>query len=157
MPDGGNAEGGGHRIIGGLAVVAVVDRVNQLILAAGMAHQLQRTVGDNLVHIHVEGGARPALERVNRKLIEQSAAGNLFCSRLKGPTDFGRNQAQVGVGPGRCHLHIGQGPNPVGMDGTPCHSEVLGGAQGMNAPVDALRHFPHTQGVMLGSGHADHL
>ena len=54
----------------------MVQRMHQRVIAPGSAQQFDGAVGDDLIHVHVGGGASSALQSVHRKLIGHAAVGN---------------------------------------------------------------------------------
>ena len=65
--------GGRVGVVRGLRLVDVVVRMDVCVIAALVAGDFQRTVGDHLVHVHVRRGAGTALHHIDRELIGQFA------------------------------------------------------------------------------------
>ncbi len=66
---GRDSDGGRVDVVGGLAEVDVLVGVQVPVLAPGVAQQLQRPVGDDLVGVHVGRGAGTALNDVDDELV----------------------------------------------------------------------------------------
>ena len=64
-------------VVRALAHVHVLERVQVLVLAFRVAHELERAIGDHLVRVHVGRGARAALDHVDDELLEQRAVADL--------------------------------------------------------------------------------
>ena len=58
-------------IVGRLGHIDVVDRVQQMILAAPVAQEFQREIGDDFIGIHICRSAGAALHGIDHELIEE--------------------------------------------------------------------------------------
>ena len=65
--DGGNVHHGRERVVGGLAMINVVVRMDRLLRAHHAAGELDRAIGDDLVGVHVGLGAGAGLEDDKRE------------------------------------------------------------------------------------------
>ena len=89
--DGRDAQGGGVDVVGGLAAVHVVNG------ADGAAQLLGRHAGQDLVHVHVGGRARAALQRLGHELVVRLARQHAV-ARAGNRVVQVRVHAQLGVG-----------------------------------------------------------
>ena len=110
---GGQLQCGGVNIIGALAEVDVLMRVQVLIVAALVAHQLQRTVGDHFVGVHIGGGAGAALDHIHHKMLVQRAGADFGAGGDNRPALGLGQQAQLGIGFGGGLLDAGQRANQL--------------------------------------------
>jgi hypothetical protein len=121
---GGQVDGAGEGVVGGLAHVDVVVGVDPL---AGQG-------GDDLVDVGVGVGARAGLEDVDRELVVVVPGRD----RLGGGGDplgpAGVQQPQVGVDPGRLGLDPGQHPHHLDRHPLPGDGEVLDRLVGLTLP-----------------------
>ena len=107
----------------------------------GAAEDLERSVGDDLVGVHVGRGAGAALDQVDDELVVQRAAADLLAGRDDRRGARVVEQAEVAVRERRRLLDRGQRVDQVGRGGDrlAADREVLDGAQRMDAPVDRRR------------------
>ena len=66
-------EAGRIRVVGGLAGVHMVHRVNDVVAAFFVVQHFQSKVGDDFISIHVDRSTRAALIHVGRELVEAAA------------------------------------------------------------------------------------
>ncbi len=78
--EGGDVHGRRNHVVGRLAEVDVVVRVDDAVTDA-LAHNLRGAVGDDLVGVHVRRRARPGLEHVDGELVVE-LAGDDFVGGL---------------------------------------------------------------------------
>ena len=149
------AEAGGVCIVRGLGHVDVIVGVDDVVAALLLAEVLEREVCHNLVRVHVERGARAALEDVERELVHAAA---LFKDLVAGPDDglglLLRQDVEAAVGHrgGLLHLHHAADEVRDGVDGDVGNLEVLHGAQRVDAVVRVSRNFHVAEQVGLGAG-----
>ena len=135
-----------------LAAVHVVDGVQDVVAALGVAGDLERDVGDDLVGVHVRRGAGAALDDADHELVVELAVDDA----LAGPVDphglVGVQHADFAVRPRRGLLHRGERTDQVGVhrDGALGDREVLERAHGVHAPVGVGRHLDAAERVGLG-------
>ena len=147
-------DGGGVRVVRALAAVDVVDRVDVGVVALGVAVELQRDVGDDLVGVHVRRGARAALHDADDELVVEAPVDD----ELAGPVDelgLARLQhADLQVRARGGLLHAGERDDEVRVDrdGPLRDGEVLEGPRGVDAPVGLGRNLTAAEGVGLGAG-----
>ena len=126
-----------------------------LVLALPAAHGLEPAVGDDLVGVHVGGGARAALDHVDHELVVELARDDLVARAHDGILLKLGEHTQLVVGEGGRLLHVGEGDDEVG-EAVQIHSgdgEVLGGAQGLHAVVGVVGQLPIAEKIMLGAWH----
>jgi hypothetical protein len=112
-PGGGHVDGGREDVVGRLAFVDVVVRVQQA-LAAHAAHQLGAAVGQHFVHVHVGLGAGAGLPHGQREFAGM-LAGQHFVGGLGDGDGLGAvQQAEVEVDAGGGALDAGQRVDQLG-------------------------------------------
>jgi hypothetical protein len=118
----------------------VLVRVQELVLALGVAEDFQRPVGDHLVGVHVGRGAGAALDDVDDELLMPLAVDDFLAGGDDGVGALGVEQAELQVSLGGGLLDLGQGANQVRVDGNRNAGdvEVFQGAQRMDAVIGAL-------------------
>ncbi|CAM5693841.1 hypothetical protein SAFG77S_03633 [Streptomyces afghaniensis] len=79
----------------------MVEWVDHVVAAAGVAEDLQGAVGDDLVGVHVRRGAGPALDGVDDELLVQPSGADLLAGPDDRTGDVRRQQAQVTAWPGQ--------------------------------------------------------
>ncbi|MPM94770.1 hypothetical protein SDC9_141918 [bioreactor metagenome] len=94
----GQLERSGVHVVGALAHVDVVDRMQLLVVAAGPAELFQCEVGDDLVGVHVGRGTRTALDDIDDELPVQPAVGNLATGVFDGTVSGVVQLAKLVVG-----------------------------------------------------------
>ena len=100
-------------VVRGLMQVDIVQRRDARVGAGRLAEQLQRAIGQHLVHVHVRAGPRPALQAVHHDVPVQQAfaqfpAGTLDRIGFGGIIGPGAQRA-VGHGAGQLHRPVGAG------------------------------------------------
>ena len=73
--------GRGIRVVRGLRMVDMVVGVDEFVVATRSACQFERTIGNDLVHIHIGRRARTSLQHVHRELVGEFAVFD-FQTRL---------------------------------------------------------------------------
>lgn len=89
LQNGGNVHDGGEGVVGGGGHVDVVVGVDGLLGTHLATENLNGTVGDDLVGVHVGLSARAGLPDNQREVIQQLTLGNLSSSLLDGLADLG--------------------------------------------------------------------
>lgn len=143
-------------VVGRLAEIDMVIRVKASIIAFFVSEQFERTVGDDLVGIHVGGGAGSALNFIHHELLMQRAGADFAAGLCDGFHAFGVEKAELVVCACRRLLHIGQSPDEIGVvaDGHPGDLEVFHSACRVHAPIDIRRNFLRPEQIMLLARHA---
>ncbi|MNZ82734.1 hypothetical protein D3C78_1014390 [compost metagenome] len=154
------ADGGRVGVVGRLRHVHVVVRVQVLVLALGVAHRLQRQVGDHLVGVHVGRGAGAALDHVDHELVvvlaaDQPRAG-LADRRMLVAVEV--PQLVVGIGRGLLDHRQGDHQFRVVRQRHTGQAEVVHRAQGLDAVVGIGRDFEGAEQIFFeaegcSSGH----
>jgi len=133
----------------------VVVRVARGILAARLAHQLERPVRDDLVGVHVGRRARAALHHVDHEVPMPVAVDDLLASAIDGARYRRREKTEPGVGARRRLLHHRQGTDQHREVGQ-VHArdpEVLDRTQRLNA-VESIRwHLAIAEQIVLHPRH----
>ena len=134
-----DGEPAGRRIgvVGGLTAVHIVVGMNVPVVATGLSGQLKRAVGNHLVHVHVQAGARSALQHVNGKLVGKRAVLDLQTGLLyvMGLASIEHAQLVVCYGAGTFDGGVGSDERSVGAVGDAGDREVAHGSLGVDAPV----------------------
>jgi len=86
---GGNVHDSGEGVVGGGRHIDVVVRVNGLLGAHGTTQNLDSTVGDDLVGVHVGLSARAGLPDDQREVIQQLTLSDLGGGLLNSSTNLG--------------------------------------------------------------------
>ncbi|MNX91467.1 hypothetical protein D3C86_1235480 [compost metagenome] len=160
--EGRQAHGGRDHVVGGLALVDVVVGVDRGVGAQLLAHQEVGAVGDHLVHVHVQRGARPRLEGIHHDLLVPLAVAYLLGGAVDGVRLLGREHAKRSEDAGRRLLDDRQRVDHGRIRAQAADRIVLDRALGLNAPVGVLRHGDRPQRVpldaaFLGHGHGSTL
>ena len=126
-------------------------RVQMAEFALGMAHDLQRAVGDHLIGVHVGRGAGAALNEVDDELVMQLARADLVAGGGNRLAARGVEQAQIAVGAGGGLFDRGQRIDQFRRigNGAAGDGEVLHRAQRMHPPIGRSGHFAVAQKVMF--------
>ena len=137
-------------VVGGLALVDVVVGVDDVVAPLGEAEVLEGEVGDDLVGVHVDAGARTALEQVGGELIEAAVIDQDLVARPNDRVgDVGGDGVDSPVGDGRRLLHHDHAADELGdvVDGGARDGEILDGAHCVHAVVGVRRYFPVAEEV----------
>lgn len=89
LDDSGNVHDSGEGVVGGGGHVDVVVGVDGLLGTHGTTEDLNGTVGDDLVGVHVGLGAGTSLPDDQREVVQQLALGDLSGGLLNSLTDLG--------------------------------------------------------------------
>ena len=131
----GHVDGRGKDVVGALAEVDVVVRMDRLLGAEAVAAgKFDRPIGDHLVGVHVARGAGAGLKDVDGELVVELAVGHFAAGGQQGIDLLivsgvcpSRRAAQVAIDPGRRPLHQPQGVDQLGRQGPAGNGEVLHG------------------------------
>ncbi len=158
--DGGHLDRRRVDVVGGLAEIDVLVRMQVAVVALGVAEQFEGPVGDHLVGVHVRRGPRATLDDVDHELVVQPSAPDLPAGggdRVGLPRG---EQTEVAVGESGGLLHGGEGVDQVRVRGDrrAGDREVLHGTRRVDAPVRLGRHLPVAEEVVftappIGHGH----
>ncbi len=148
----GDTETGRVGVVGGLAFIDVIVRVQVLVLTLLVAHQLEADVGQYLVGIHVHRCTRAALVDVDRELIHALAVVQHFIAGGdNGIGDAFRNGLQLFVchGCGFLHHHHATHKLRDVADFAIADVEVFNRSQSVNTIVGIRWNFPGTQQIFF--------
>jgi len=95
VDDGGNVHDSREGVVGGRAHVDVVVGVDGLLAAHGAAQNLNGTVGDDLVGVHVGLGAGAGLPDDQREVVNQLERSNLLSGLLNRLSELGVYRASA--------------------------------------------------------------
>ena len=140
-------------VVGRLRAVDMVVGRAVLVFAAGVPHDLQRTVGDHLVGVHVGGGARTALNHVHGEEFVEFALHDFTAGLRNGVEKLVRKQPHVVIGDGGAQFHDRQPPDKEGILAQPelADREILQPAHGLHAVQYVFRHLNTPKQVALGA------
>ncbi len=143
--------GRGVGVVGRLRMVHVVVRVDEPIIAFGMPAELQRPIGDDLVHIHVRRCAGAALQHVDRELVGELAVLDVAACGDDEPCLVVVDQSELVVGFGTGAFDGRIGPHQLGMGGVrdSRDGEVTERPLRMDAPIHVFRHIHVADAVVL--------
>ena len=116
---GGHVHGGGEGIVGRLAAIDVVVRMDLARFAALAAQQLGGAVGQHLVHVHIALRARAGLPHGRREFVRPLAGDHFVGGARDGIGDLRIQLAQVGV-------HLGGGALELRHRGDQRRGHLLG-------------------------------
>ena len=128
-------------------------RVKRLVVPTFLAEQLEGTVGNDFVGIHVGRGAGAALDDVHHELFVQLAVDDFSAGGDDGLATGGIEQAELLVGERGGLLDLGQGTNQVGIDRdrNAGDREVFQCAQGMHPVIGTDRDVAITQQIVFAT------
>ena len=147
--DRGEAQGGGEGVVGGLVQVDVVERRDPRVVAGRRAEELQRAVGEDLVHVHVERGAGAAGQRVHDHRVVEPPFGHLGRGALDRRGALGVEGADQAVGPRAGLLDRAEGVDQLRLRRAQGEREVLPRARRVDAVERVLRHLDRAEEVPL--------
>ncbi|MNI37567.1 hypothetical protein D3C73_916610 [compost metagenome] len=129
--------------------VHIINGMDDAVIAFRPAQELNGTVGNNLVHIHIAAGSRSPLIGINDQMRVQTAVQNLFTCRKNGLNLLLRQGKVSPVHLGRCLFDPGDRMHQLRVR-RPCSGcEVLLCPRGMNAVIGILRHRQAAQCIAL--------
>ena len=95
----GKAEAGRIGVVGGLAGIDMVHRIDDVVAAFFVSQHFQRKVGNDFVGVHVDRSTGAALINVGRELVEAAAFDQYFVAGFfNGGRDFRLDGTQCAVG-----------------------------------------------------------
>ncbi|MNL18942.1 hypothetical protein D3C87_1401150 [compost metagenome] len=149
---GGDVHRRGKAVVGRLAGVDVVVRVNRLLAADLAAQQLDGAVGDHFVEVHVGLRARAGLPDRKRELGRPLAGDDFLGGLLDGFGNLGLQHAQVAVGTGRAELEHGERLDQGRGHLLAADAEILARALGLGAPEMIGRYGHIPEAVFFDAG-----
>jgi hypothetical protein len=147
-----NPQGGREGVVRRLVEVHVVARENARGVAWHAAEQLQRPVGEHLVHVHVGAGACAALERIHDDVRAEIAAHQLLAGLAQRGHDLRREVVELRVRLQTGELHCAVGAYQIPPHRAPGEREVRERAGGVDAVQGARGQRELTEQVPLGPG-----
>ncbi len=148
----GDTETGRVGVVGGLAFIDVIVRVQVLVLTFLVAHQLKTDVCQYLVGVHVHRCPRAALIDVDRELIHALAIVQHFIAGGNdGIGNVFRNGLQLFVRHGCRFLHHHHATHKLRdvADFAVADVEVFNRSQSVNTIVGIRWNFPGTQQIFF--------
>ena len=139
----------GEHVVGGLAAVDMVVGVDQAVVPLLAPQQLNGPVGDDLVGVHVQAGARAPLDGVHNEGVVELAVHNLPAGVDNGVGHLLVQKPNLIVGDGRGHLDLRNGVDDLRVHGQPRNVKVLRRPQGLHPIVDVLGHRPLPHQIVL--------
>ncbi len=134
-------------VVGRLAHVDVIVRVNAFVRAPGFTEDLAGAVGQHLVGVHVVRRARARLIHVDDELIAEAAGEDLVGSRADGGRDVGLETSQRGVG-FRCgFLDEDCRDDEIVGSAKAADGKVLHRARGLHAVVGSVGNLERAQRI----------
>ena len=145
---------GGVDVVRALATVDVVNRMQPGIVAPGKPHDLESTIGDDLVGVHVRRGSSAALDDSNAELLVEGTTDDFLANPVYDVGLLPLDHTDFGVRPRRCLFHARERTDEVRIVGDRAsrYREILERACGMDAPVCTLRYLHGSERIRLGSG-----
>ena len=138
-------------VVGGLCHVRVVVRRDDVVASLRLAAQLKRTVAEYLVHVHVDGRARAALDRVDGELLDETARDDLIRRAYEHVADLVRQTARVHVCECRRLFYLRECLDEVGVELLPRDVEILNGTHRLHAIVDIIGDFQFAEKIVFRS------
>ena len=140
-----------ERVIRGLCHVGMVVRGDDVIAAFRLADDLECAVAEDLVHVHVDGRASAALDRINRELVEEFAVDDLISSFNQCLADLLVETARSHVRHSSGLLDAGDALNEIRVNRLARDVEVIDGTHRLNTVVNLIRYFEFTNEIMFFS------
>ena len=132
-----------------LCHICVVVRRDDVVAPLRLAAQLERTVAEHFVHVHIDGRARAALDRVDGELVDETARDDLICGTHEDVADFVWKSPCVHVRECRRLFHLCECDDEVRVELLPRDVEVLDGAHRLHAVVDIIGDFQFAEKVVF--------
>ena len=151
LPNSRDAQRGRIDVVGRLGQIDVIVGMAEPVLALGVPHKFEGAVGDDLVGVHVDRCAGPALNDIDHELIVQVAIAHLAAGGHDGLRDVRVEQAQFEVGQGRSLLDARQSLDVQGIVGNRNARDlkILHGPYGLHPVIGRCRHLALTQRILL--------
>ena len=114
------------------------------VVARAVSHDLEATVRDDLVRVHVGRGARAALDDADDELVVPLALDDLLADAVDHVGLVRAERAELAIRARRRLLDHGQRHDQVGIveDGAAGDRKVLKRPRGVDAPVGVRRNLP---------------
>ena len=129
----------------------MIVRRDDVITAFRLTNDLQSTVAEDFVHVHVDGRTSTALNRVNWELIKPFAFDDFICGLNQSITDFLIETARCHVGHSSCLLDTCDALYEIRIDYLTRDVEVIDGTHRLNTVINLIRYFEFTNEIMFFS------
>ena len=118
----------------------MIVRVQRVVATLLQPHDFQRHVGDNLVRVHVGGGARAALNHIDHELIVEFSGDQRVAGFDDWLGELSVERAEFYVGTRSRFFDEADGTNQVGhrRDHGARYREIFNCARRVHAPVGAV-------------------
>ena len=128
--------------------------VDERVVTLRVTSDLEGTVRDDLVGVHVRRGPRAALDDADGELVVESPALDLFARGVDEVGSLVVERTDLGVGSGCCLFDAGEGADEVGVngDGAAGDGEVLIRASRVHSPVGGVGDLEAADRVGLRAG-----
>ena len=140
-----------ERVVRRLRHIRVIVRRDDVVASLRIAAQLEGAVAEHLVHVHVDGCARTALNRVDRELLNVPARDDLVCRLHEHVADFVRETACIHVRKSRRLFHRGKCFDKIGIELLSRDVEILDGTHRLHAVVNIIGDFQFTEKIVFRS------
>ena len=148
----GDVHGGGKRIVRRLGHVAMVVGVDRFFRSHLATHDLDRTVRQDLVDVHVGLGAGTGLPHHQREITVELAGNDVIGGPNDGAADILGQIALIHIHDRAGTFQDGEATNHRLGHLLPADFEVLPAALGLRAPIFVGWHLDGTEGIGLSSG-----
>ena len=158
-----NCDGGGDLdrrwddVVGGLSFVDVVVGVNGVTRTKFAAEGFDCHVGDDLVGVHVGGGARAGLEDVDHESVVELAFDDALGGGDDGTRPFGVEGFEFEIYFRGALLYLCNGADEGATEAQIADGEVEFGATGVCAIVGVCRDVQDAHGVAFGAEGVGHV
>ena len=125
--------------------------IDQRVVALFAPQQLNGPVGNDLVGVHVQAGARPALDGVHDEFLMELALGDLLAGTHNSIGYPFVQQADLIVGNSGGFFDLCDGIDDLRMHRQAGNMEIFGRPQGLNPVIDVLGQSALPNGVVLGT------
>ncbi len=128
--------------------------VDERVVALRVTADLERTVRDHLVGVHVRRRARTTLDHTDGELVVEASSLDLFAGGVDEVRPLFIKRPDLQVGPGRRLLHTGEGTHEVGVDGdrSAGDREVLHRSRRVHTPIRCSGDLKAADRIGLGTG-----
>lgn len=148
----GDVHGGGIGVVRRLAHIDVIVRVNRLLRTHDAAEQLDRTVGNDLVRIHVRLGSGARLPHDEREVFVKLAVDHLLCGLDDGVADRRVEAAERHVGAGSRLFDDAECAHDCQRLLFPADFEIAQRSLRLGAPIAVARHFDGAERICFRAG-----
>ena len=140
-----------ERVVRRLRHIRVVVRRDDVVASLRIAAQLEGAVAEHLVHVHVDGRTRTALNRVDGELVDVPACNDLVRRLHEHVADLVRETAGVHVRESRCLLYLCECLDEIGIELLSRDVEILDGTHRLHTVVDIIGDLQFTKKIVFRS------